>query len=142
MVGILATAEIDVHGSAARVWSALVDPNEVEQYMFGTRVETDWSVGSPIVWRGEYEGSRYEDKGTVLEYDEPRRLSFTHFSPLSGQDDAPENYHTLVYSLAHNGSKTRVELSQDNNGSEEEAQQSRRNWQQMLEGLRRHVEAD
>ena len=71
--------------------------------MFGSRVETDWQVGSPIVWKGECEGKPYEDKGEVLAVRRADRLSVTHFSPLTGQDDVPENYHTLVYELDRAG---------------------------------------
>jgi hypothetical protein len=31
----------------------LIDPNLIKEYMFGSLVETDWQVGSPIVWKGE-----------------------------------------------------------------------------------------
>ena len=140
MKGIVATAEIDIEAPVDRVWSALVDPDQIEKYMFGSRVETDWQVGSPIVWAGEYDGKPYEDKGEVLAVDEPTRLSVSHFSPLSGQDDVPENYHTLVYTLAARGDGTHLELSQDNNGSEEEAEHSRGMWEQMLQGIKAHVE--
>ena len=140
MNGIVATAEIDIEAPIDRVWSALVDPDQIEKYMFGSRVETDWQVGSPIVWAGEYDGKPYEDKGEVLAVDEPTRLSVSHFSPLSGQDDVPENYHTLVYSLAANGDGTHLELSQDNNATEEEAEHSRGMWEQMLQGIKAHVE--
>lgn len=141
MTGIVATAKIDIAASAQQVWSALVDPEQVKEYMFGSKVQTDWTVGSPIRWSGEYEGTSYEDKGAVVEYDEPRRLSVTHFSALSDQDDVPENYHTLVYTLTEGDAVTQVSLSQDNNGSQEEAEHSRANWQQMLEGLKNHVES-
>jgi uncharacterized protein YndB with AHSA1/START domain len=53
------------------VWHALVEPDLVARYMHGTSVETDWSVGALIVWRGEWQGRRYEDKGEVLAF-EPR----------------------------------------------------------------------
>ena len=69
-----------------------------------------------------------------------RRLKVTHFSPLSGQEDAPENYHTLVYELKGDNGKTRVSLSQDNNPTEEAAAQSRANWEKMLSALKELVE--
>ena len=34
--------------------------------MHGTNMQTTWEVGSPITWKGEWKGSAYEDKGTVL----------------------------------------------------------------------------
>ncbi len=64
----------------------------------------------------------------------------THFSPLSGDDDVPENYHTLTYELEGQDGHTRVSLSQDNNPSAEAAEHSRENWEKMLvraEGRRR-----
>ena len=140
MNGIVATASIDIESPATRVWAALTEPDQIAAYMFGSRVETDWEVGHPITWNGEWEGRPYQDKGQVLAYDEPERLSVTHFSPLTGQDDVPENYHTLVYELDENDGVTTVSLSQDNNGSEEEAEHSRAMWQSMLDGLKQQVE--
>ncbi len=140
MNGIVATASIDIEAPATRVWAALIEPDQIAAYMFGSRVETDWEVGHPITWNGEWEGRPYQDKGQVLAYDEPARLSVTHFSPLTGQDDVPENYHTLVYELDESAGVTTVSLSQDNNGSEEEAEHSRANWQMMLDGLKKQVE--
>jgi uncharacterized protein YndB with AHSA1/START domain len=140
MTGYVATAETDINGSPAQVWAALTDPEQIKEYMFGSQVETDWKPGSPIVWNGEWEGRPYQDKGEVLEVEPERRLKVTHFSPLTGQDDVPENYHTLSYELTANEGGTHVSLSQDNNGSEEEAEHSRSNWEMMLAGLKKHVE--
>jgi uncharacterized protein YndB with AHSA1/START domain len=140
MAGHIATAEIDIDASPDRVWQALTDPDEVEKYMFGSRVETDWEPGSPIVWKGEWEGKPFEDKGTVVEIEPERTLVVTHFSPLTGQDDVPENYHTLTYRLRGDGGSTHLSLSQDNNGSEDEAAHSQENWQTMLTAMKSSVE--
>ena len=140
MTGILAKAQTEIEAPASRVWEALTDPDQIKEYMFGSQVETSWEVGSPITWNGEYEGRPYQDKGEVLTYDEPRELSVTHFSPLAGQDDKPENYHTLVYSLQEQGGTTSLALTQDNCADEQEAEQFSTNWQQMLDGLKAHVE--
>lgn len=76
----------------------------------------------------------------MLVYDEPRELSMTHYSPIIGQPDEPENYHTLVYTLTPADSGTHLALTQDGNNSEEQAEQFSRNWQSMLDGLKAHVE--
>jgi uncharacterized protein YndB with AHSA1/START domain len=140
MAGYVATAQTDVAASPERVWAALTEPAEVAAYMQGSRVETTWEVGSPITWDGEYDGRPYQDKGEVLTYDEPHVLSVTHYSPMMGQPDEPENYHTLVYTLTESGDGTRLELTQDGNESEEQAEQFSRNWQTMLDGLKELVE--
>jgi uncharacterized protein YndB with AHSA1/START domain len=140
MADQVATAQIEINASSDRVWRALTEPEQIEKYMFGSRVETDWAQGSPIVWRGEYEGTKYEDKGEIVEIEPERRLKMTHFSPLSGQEDVPENYHTLLYELEEHGGQTRVSLSQDGNASQEEAEHSKSNWEKMLSGLKEVVE--
>ena len=48
----------------------------------------------------------------------------THFSAMSGLDDRPENYHTVVYELEQRGGMTLVSLSQDGNDSDEAKEQS------------------
>ena len=75
------------------------------------------------------------------EVEHERRLKLTHFSALSGAEDVPENYHTLVYELEDNDGTTHLSLSQDNNKDERAAEHSRANWKKMLSGLKEVVEA-
>lgn len=140
MAGFTATASISVADSPRRVWAALTEPEQIAAYMQGSRVTTTWEVGSSITWDGEHDGRSYQDKGEVLTYDEPHVLSVTHFSPLMGQPDDPENYHTLVYTLTARDDGTHLELTQDGCSSPEEAAQFSQNWQAMMEGLKAHVE--
>jgi uncharacterized protein YndB with AHSA1/START domain len=141
MAGHVAEAEVHIIAPAKQVWAALTDPDLISQYMFGSRVETDWKPGSPITWKGEYDGKSYEDKGEVLDADEPRLLRVTHYSPMSGKPDVPDSYHTVAYQLDEHDGTTHVLLTQDNNASTEEVEHSQRNWQSMLEGLKEVVEA-
>jgi uncharacterized protein YndB with AHSA1/START domain len=141
MRGHIATAEAEIHAPRSKVWRALTDPDLIQKYMFGSRVETDWKPGSRITWKGEYDGKEYEDKGEILEVEPERRLKVTHYSPLSGSEDSPENYHTVVYELEEDDGTTHVSLSQDNNRSDEAAEHSRANWEKMLSGLKGVVEA-
>jgi uncharacterized protein YndB with AHSA1/START domain len=141
MADHVASATIEIDAPRGEVWTALTDPEQIEKYMFGSQVVTDWQPGSPIVWKGEYEGKTYEDKGEIVEVEPERRLKVTHFSPLSGQEDVPENYHTVLYELEKDGEKTRVSLTQDNNSSAEAAEHSKGNWEKMLAGLKEVVEA-
>jgi uncharacterized protein YndB with AHSA1/START domain len=138
--GAIATASTETTAAPEKVWAALTAPEEIAAWMPGTTVATTWEVGAPITWSGEYDGRAYQDKGEVLAVEEQRVLSMTHYSPLMGTEDAPENYHTLVYTLTPTESGTRLELSQDGCDNEEQAQQFSKNWQSMLDGLRSHVE--
>lgn len=140
MANHVATAETEISASPAQVWAALTEPEQIKKYMFGSQVETDWAQGSRILWKGEYEGKAYEDKGEIVEIDPNRRLTVTHFSPLSGQEDVPDSYHTLVYELHEAGDTTRLSLSQDNNSSEDEADRARGTWEMVLAGIKEVVE--
>ena len=137
---LVATSTVTISAAPEKVWAALTDPAIVEKYYFGTHVESDWTVGSPITWEGEYEGKPYRDHGTILEVKPPARLVNTHFSPLAGREDVPENYHTLTYELQPADDGTILTLSQDNNHSYEDVEHSKANWDQMLQGLKKVVE--
>lgn len=142
MTGAVATAETSIDADPQRVWAALTEPDQIAAYLGGSLVETTWEVGSSITWSGVYDGHPYQDKGEVLVYDEPRLLSFTHYSPLMGQDDVPESYHTLVYTLTPGDDGTHLSLTQDNCTDEAQAEQFSRTWQQMIEALKTHVEGE
>jgi uncharacterized protein YndB with AHSA1/START domain len=136
----IARSSITIAAPAEKVWSALVTPATIKQYMFGTTVTSDWKVGGPITWKGEWQGKAYEDKGVIRQFQPGRALQYTHFSPMAGLPDKPENYHTVTIQLSSEGNGTRVSLTQDNNRTEEEREHSEKNWGVMLEGLKKVVE--
>jgi uncharacterized protein YndB with AHSA1/START domain len=138
---LVAKANTTINAGRWAVWDALISPEAIKEYMFGTNVKSDWEVDSPITWKGEWEGRPYEDKGVILQAKPERMLQYTHFSPLSGLDDVPENYHTITIELLDAGSQTRVLLTQDKNFTEEERAHSQKNWEMMLQGLKKYVEA-
>ena len=137
---LIARRTITIAAPVQKVWDALVTPSTIKQYMFGTTVTSDWKEGSPIVWKGEWQGRKYEDKGVIRQLTPGRALQYTHFSPLSGQPDRPENYHTVTIQLSPEVDRTLVSLTQDNNPTEEARAHSEKNWGTMLEGLKRVVE--
>jgi uncharacterized protein YndB with AHSA1/START domain len=138
--GLIAQAATTIDAPRPRVWQALVDPKAIKQYMFGTDVVSDWRVGSPIVWKGEWKGKPYQDKGEILGFEPGERLAYSHFSPLTGQADEPANYHTVTIELTGEGDRTRVMLAQDNNPSEDARAHAEQNWNAMLGGLKKHLE--
>lgn len=137
---LIANASINIDAPKDKVWAALVDPKAIKQYMFGTDLTSDFREGSPITWKGVWQGRAYEDKGTVLQVKPGEVLQYTHFSPLAGLPDKPENYHTVTIRIASAGDGTRVSLSQDNNSTEEDRKHSEDNWKMMLGKLKEYVE--
>ncbi|HUF15040.1 MAG TPA: SRPBCC domain-containing protein [Acidimicrobiia bacterium] len=64
-----------IRGTAEEVWDAIVNPEKTEQYYFGTRVESDWEVGSPMTY--SYPGGRVASNGEIISIDPPKRIEFT-----------------------------------------------------------------
>jgi uncharacterized protein YndB with AHSA1/START domain len=143
------TAQVSqrVHASPERIWKALISPPELKQYFFGSDVESDFEVGSPVRMKGSFEGKAYEDKGEILEARPRERLSMSHWSAMSGAADAPANYHVVTFDLAPQGTDTEVTLTQSNliGGAKpsdvEHRAEYEKNWRMVLAGLAKIVEA-
>ena len=133
-------ATITVKAPVEKVWTALVTPATIKKFMFGSTVASDFREGSRITWSGEWQDRPYEDKGKILEVERNRVLRYSHFSPLSGLPDVPENYHTVRIELSGAGQHTTVTLAQDNNPTEQARDHSQENWEAMLTSLKSVVE--
>lgn len=137
---LTAKASVKINASDAKVWDGLTNPTIIKKYMMGATVNSDWKKGSKIIWKGEFKGKKFEDKGEILKIEPQKELKYSHFSPLSGEEDIPENYHTVTIQLSGNAKQTTVSLSQDKNGTEKANEESEKNWKMMLDGLKKIVE--
>ena len=137
----VAQTQITIDAPAAAVWRALTEPGLVKQYMHGTEMRADWTVGGAVTWSGEWKGQSYVDKGEVLAFEPEKLIKYTHWSPLGGSPDEPDNYHTVTFDLSEHDGATVLVLHQDNNASQEEADQMAENgWAPILQGLKAVVE--
>jgi RNA polymerase sigma factor (sigma-70 family) len=139
-MGHTATASITIAAPRERVWAGLTKPDLVKRYFFGTNLVTNWEVGAPILFRGEWEGKSYEDKGTVLAYQPMKGLSFNYWSAFSGLPDKPELRQIIRYDLDEAGEGVRVTVAQSNVDSSERAEHSAKNWQTVLGSLKKLLE--
>ena len=137
---LLAKATVTIKAPSSKVWEAITNPEFIKQYLFGADVITDWKEGSPIIYKGMYQGKAYEDKGIVLKVEPEKLLLITHWSPLSGSADSPENYHRVSYDLATEQDSTHLTITQDNNASQEEQEQNSNFWKMVLEGIKKLLE--
>lgn len=136
-----AKSMIQIDAPASKVWEALVNPELIKRYLFDTDVTTDWKVGSPITYKGEWDGKPYEDKGTILQIEPEALLVLTYWSAFSGLPDSPEYYQIIRYELNPNGgAKTTLTVTQDNIKSKEDIARFEQNWNLTLESMKKVVE--
>jgi DNA-binding transcriptional ArsR family regulator/uncharacterized protein YndB with AHSA1/START domain len=66
---------IYVKSAPERVWQSIVDGNDTVRYFYGTRIASDWTPGSPLVYT--YPDGTVAADGEVIAIDAPRRLEMT-----------------------------------------------------------------
>jgi uncharacterized protein YndB with AHSA1/START domain len=140
MTNIEFTTSLEINSSLANVWDALINPEKIKQYLFGTNTHCDWKVGSPLRFTGEWEGKTYEDKGTILAIEKEKLLSYNYWSNFSGVPDVPENYQIVTFKLEAAEEKTKLVLTQRNILSEDAKSHSEQNWKMVLNSLKELVE--
>jgi len=133
-------SSIEIKADTEQVWDALVNPEKIKHYLFGTQTSSDWKVGSPITFRGEWEGKSYEDKGTILAIEPPRLLKYSYWSSMSGKEDKPENYVNVTYRVENGGGVCILTISQDGIKSESELEHMDQNWAHVLQSIKQLVE--
>lgn len=139
-MSITLNTSIAIAAPADKVWEALTSPEWVKQYFYGTELDTDWQVGSPIFFRGEWEGNAYEDKGTVLAFDPPRSLRYNYWSSWSAKPDVPENYNNIEYMVQDQDGMSIVTITQDGFEDEEKRDHSEKNWQMIIGAMKELLE--
>jgi len=108
------TNTIIINAPAAKVWDALVNPEQTKKYMFGCETVSDWQVGSPLLWKGLYEGKEMIFvEGKIVELQPNKFLSYTVIDPNSTTIAIiPENYLTVTYDLIAKDGKTVLTVTQ------------------------------
>jgi uncharacterized protein YndB with AHSA1/START domain len=134
------TASLDIRAPLSSVWDALTKPEIVKQYFFGTNLVTDWKVGSPLFFRGEWQGKAYEDRGTVLSFTPMASLSYNYWSSFSGLEDNPALRQIIRFDLEAFGDSVRITVHQSNVDTQARADHSAANWRSVLEALKQLLE--
>ena len=105
---------VDILAPASKVWLALTVPDLVKQWQYGADLLTTWEPGTPIIFRNDWNGQTFEQKGTVLEFTPVSRLKYSLFFPRPDLQDVPENYFFMTYELTESGGVTSLLFRQEN----------------------------
>jgi len=131
-----ANSKIKINAGASTVWDAITNPKVIKKYLHGTNAVSDWKVGSPIIFKGEWNGKTYEDKGTILRAETQRLLEYSWWSSLRDLEDKPENYAKVTFQLNEDGKGTELSVTQDNIHTKAEAETSKKNWTAVLQNIK------
>ncbi|MBN4071005.1 SRPBCC domain-containing protein [Crocinitomix catalasitica] len=134
-------ASVDIIAEVDKVWDALVNPEKIKVYLFGTETITDWQVGSAIIFQGVYEGDEYKDKGKVLENRPNEFLKYAYWSQFSGLEDKEENYsHISLLLEATAENQVKLTWSQQGFSNEKMKEHSESGLPALLDSIKTLVE--
>jgi uncharacterized protein YndB with AHSA1/START domain len=138
---LIISMTVEIHAGIHRVWDTLTNPQKNGQFFSGTQILTDWKVGSPILFQGEFQGQKYTDRGHVLEAQPGKILRYDYWTGFSGLDDLPENYSMLTYTLTGVDQTTHLAFTRVGFATEQEYQYALAGWEQVLEKIKHLSEA-
>ncbi len=131
---------ISINAPVAKVWQALTDKELIKKYFFGTECISDWKKGSPIIYRGVWEGKAYEDKGNIIDIEPKKFIFYNYWSSMSGTEDIPANYAEIRYELAPDGNATTFTIVQHGIKTQEALNHSAQNWGYIMDGMKKMLE--
>jgi uncharacterized protein YndB with AHSA1/START domain len=98
-----------IETTAEKLWEALTSSEFSKRYWFNTELKTDWKIGSPFAL--VMDGTT-TDVGEVLEFDRPRRLSYTFHHVLS-EEARNERPTKVVFKLEPYGKLVKLTLTHE-----------------------------
>ncbi len=109
------TSTIIIKAPAQKIWDALTKPELVKQWQYGSKLMTNWNVGSDIKYETEWEGKILEQWGKILELIPLQIIKYSLFAPHPNLEDKPENYFVMTYTLQENEGNTLLKIIQEDN---------------------------
>ena len=146
--GLVVQNSIRINARASKVWDALTNPEQTKKYMFGCETVSDWKKGSPLLWKGSYEGKEMVFvKGIIADIYPGSFLAYTTIDPNSAIEDIPENYLTVTYELTTENGQTILTVTQgdyrtvaDGERRYQESSNNGEGWNPILIEIKKLVE--
>ncbi len=137
---LVSKSSISIHTSPSQLWGALVKPEIAKEYFFGAKIITDWQEGSSILFKGEFNGNKYEEKGIILKVIPNHHLQYSHWSKFDGLPDDPDNYRTWTFDIEEINNISHLTITEDNIPSQKQKNRSDEFWRDVLQKIKRLTE--
>ena len=131
---------IGINAPTSKVWNALTNPDLIKEWLFGTKVISEWKAGAAILFTGNWQGTDYADKGIIQKFDIEKVFQYTYWSGFSGLPDSPENYSVITFELMPKENSTMLTLTQSHFATEMQYEHSDKNWDATLELMKKIIE--
>ena len=133
--------KIEINTSKEKLWSILTESEFTKQYMFNCAVESNWEIGSPITWKGNYQGYDAFQKGEILAVKPFELIKYSTFDPNFGLEDIPQNYIHVSYLISENeGSIQLTVMNETFDGNDERMGHIKQGWEMVLPKIKEVAE--
>ncbi len=130
--------EVYIRTTPEKLWQAITDPGFTSRYFYGTRVESDWKVGSTVIHRAE--GGEVNLDGKVLAI-EPGRKLVTSFRSVHDPEAAKDRPSRVTWEITPLGDVCKLSLVHDDfDGETKTYRMVGLGWNPVLSGLKTLLE--
>jgi uncharacterized protein YndB with AHSA1/START domain len=138
---LILTKERHINATPLKVWTILTDNQWIEQWL-GVQMITDWQPGSPIAFTFVYKDKEVKDKGTLLQFEPEKKLSYTYWSIFSATEDTPENYSEITLTITPNETGIVLQMTHVNFPSQMMVAHAEKNWEETLDTIKELAEEE
>jgi uncharacterized protein YndB with AHSA1/START domain/DNA-binding transcriptional ArsR family regulator len=126
--------EVYIQTTPERLWRALTDPAETARYYYDATIESSWTVGEPLNYRGP--DGEVMIEGELLEIEPGRR--FVHSFHFPGAAEQPSR---VAFQIDQMGAACRLTVTHDGFEGETDAYRGvATGWNPVLSGLKTWLE--
>ena len=130
--------EVYIRTTPEKLWEAITRGEQTQQYFYGTRVESDWKMGSAVRHMGA--NGEVNLDGKVLEI-EPRKRLVTTFRSVHDAEAAKDRPSRVTWEIQALGDVCKLTLTHDDfDGETKTYRMVGSGWNPVLSGLKTLLE--
>jgi uncharacterized protein YndB with AHSA1/START domain len=130
--------EVYIRTTPEKLWEAITRGEKTQQYFYGTKVESDWKVGSTV--RHMSANGEVNLDGKVLEL-LPQKKLVTTFAAVHDPESAKDRPSRVTWEIQSMGDVCKLTLTHDDfDGITKTYEQVAMGWNPVLSGLKTLLE--